>query len=180
MSAYPWDQQDGEPPQWYARFRLWRDTPIPRPNWKDFAETHGLNWGGVRTHAGRWDWKERARAWDELDRHGPEECFDAAVSVAATALALEPAAEQLAAARIKRVELIAAATDLALRGVRSLDVADLKPGDIIALARLVTGFDQQALTINVGDTAVTIDRAALDDLSPEEARRIIEGDIVDA
>lgn len=176
--VYEWSQREEEPDKWYGFFLVWRDHVHPRPTWKKFAQTHKLNYATLRNMSTKWEWRARSIEWDNLRLQTPEQRFDATVSARANAKVIEPAADLLAAARLKRVELVAAATDLALEGIKAISPDMLKPADAVALARLVLGFDQQALTINVGDTSVTIDRAALDDLSPEEARRIIEGDIV--
>lgn len=85
----PWDQQPGEPALWYARFEEYRQIGPHRTHrtaYRRCAQREGLVGKspdkGWYAQARRWQWAERAAAWDEaqrerLRREDGERRFDA-------------------------------------------------------------------------------------------------------
>lgn len=73
--ADPWERLDGEPAKWYARFEKYRllgpnrsldeawrvDSDTKRPK----SQRASGDWPNM---ARRWRWRERAEAWDEVER----------------------------------------------------------------------------------------------------------------
>jgi hypothetical protein len=61
----PWDRQASEPAKAYAAFRTFRDMPSLKRSTTVIAGQIDLSERRVRALANKWDWFERAAAWDD-------------------------------------------------------------------------------------------------------------------
>jgi hypothetical protein len=75
MSDHPWDRLDDEPAPWFARFdryRLLGPSRTLEETWR--GEQNGAERSGKRApgswceQARRWRWRQRAEAWDAVQR----------------------------------------------------------------------------------------------------------------
>ena len=71
----PWDQMEGEPDKWYARFQIYLELGVTRTvraaSTAAGRQARGvpLPMGGVWSdNSRRWRWRERAHAWDVFQR----------------------------------------------------------------------------------------------------------------
>jgi hypothetical protein len=64
-TAMPWDRQPHEPARAYEAFRLYRDMPPVHRKLQDLEEKTGLSYSRLRAFVARWEWRDRANAWDE-------------------------------------------------------------------------------------------------------------------
>lgn len=65
----PWEQQEGEPSESYARFLVYRNLGMARTQRKAYAAANGRQAGKCpsgkwQDDSARWNWVERAAAWD--------------------------------------------------------------------------------------------------------------------
>lgn len=76
--AARWERQHGEPGRAYAAFRRFKDmTPAGR-RLDEIADSAGVTSRSVRMWAAKWDWWDRAEAWDdECYRVDDQERLDA-------------------------------------------------------------------------------------------------------
>jgi len=73
-----WERQHGEPSRAYAAFRTLRDTAPSQRRLDDVAATAHVTSRSVRMWAAKWDWWDRAEAWDdECYRVDDQERLDA-------------------------------------------------------------------------------------------------------
>lgn len=61
-----WDRQEGESPQDYAAFRIYRDLPPTQRRMATVSERASISERQARQLAREWDWRERAGEWDDL------------------------------------------------------------------------------------------------------------------
>jgi len=64
--SQPWDRLDGEPAKAYGAFRIYRDLPTVQRRLPTVAERAGVSERQCRVLASKWEWRERADAWDEV------------------------------------------------------------------------------------------------------------------
>jgi hypothetical protein len=65
----PWDRMPDEPSKDYAAFRVFRDLPSLSRKLTTVAEDAGISERQARLLANRWEWRERADAWDDEVHH---------------------------------------------------------------------------------------------------------------
>jgi hypothetical protein len=64
-----WERQAGEPTRAHGAFRIYRDSPVSQRDIARVAEQVGISPRRAREWAVRWEWRERAEAWDDACHH---------------------------------------------------------------------------------------------------------------
>jgi hypothetical protein len=59
-----WEQREGEPDERYDQFRIYLHAMKPPRRLEEAAKLYGWTYRTIRTVAGKYDWRERAAAWD--------------------------------------------------------------------------------------------------------------------
>ena len=127
----PWEREPGEPPKAYAAFRTFRDLP-PASRALDQTITD-VSARQVRNWAQRYNWRERAEAWDDqCNRVEDAERLDAIRSMHADHR------QAGAAGRLKAVEAL-----------QLLDAATIPPAVIVRLLDVSAKLERSTLIVSV-------------------------------
>lgn len=171
----PWDRQANEPMRWWSRFdqyyrplgaersllaayRGWRKAEKGREGQAKSAPT---SW---RNNASRWQWEERALAWDEYQAQERRK--------------LE--LEAMEKSREQRIALLNATFSRAFEALRTAQVANARLGEVTAAIRMVVQelrreYELLARTSNAPEqeeSFPSIDN--LDEVSDADLERIVE------
>ena len=128
----PWDRRDGETARAYSAFRSFREAGPLRSLTATAAEL-GIAERTAKRWSGRWDWFERAVAWDD-EIHQLED------------------ARRLEALRTmhdQHQRAARAATAKALAALQALDAADIPAAAAARLLDLGTRLERETLTVSV-------------------------------
>lgn len=135
---YPWECQPGETPKAYAAFQVYMKLPTrERSVQRAISEITGakpgangrIRRGWIEGWSTKYDWVERAAAWDQEVARRQQEAFWAANAEAAQRMATEAEtiqASSLVAARAI-LEKISEVTDTSFDDLKKLPLADLVP-----------------------------------------------------
>ena len=70
-SPKPWQPQPEEPPEWYNRFHIFLNMGPSRTlaaAYREWANSDGKPSGAASRQSAKWNWKERAMAYDQANR----------------------------------------------------------------------------------------------------------------
>jgi hypothetical protein len=160
--APAWERQHGEPAKQHAAFRLYRDMPAVQRSFDRVADQVGYSGKQMREWAVRWDWRERADAWDD-------ECHR-----------IEDAQRLDAIREMHSIHRRAgrAAVVKALQALSSLNVDGMPASSVIRLLDVGTRLERSTLTVSVEELqGLGLDEEERDDpwariaaeLSPDDA-----------
>jgi hypothetical protein len=155
--APAWERLPGELGRAYAVFRSYRDLPVADRRLETVAEQAGVSPRQVRAWAARWDWRERADAWDdEVHRIDDRERLEAIRTMHANHR------------RAGRAALLKA-----LQALQHLDPAAMPAGSVARLLELGARLERDTLLVSVEKLqGVEVDGEASEDPWERIAREL--------